>query len=282
MTDQIEDGDGIDDFVHDKIVDEPAPVADAPPPERPVDPETEALARKYGWRPRGESSLPDGSWMDAERFVAAGKTRLRIQEDKLTEASKRIEAAEAMARTAAETVRRQERMRYDAALSEIQARKEAAVEASDIDTYKKLDEQEHRIRSVPVQPEGPPPEVVAFWNDEKHAWTKDPVLKSFMANAIDSDPQIARAAPIEQLKWADAKVREYFPHKFPAPQPREPETGRYTSSKVDGGGLATGRSNPSHGLSAEESAEVKGLIDKGIFKNVGEYVEYSRKLGVRE
>lgn len=274
MSEIIEDGPGPQD--------EPAAVeGPVEPVERPIDPETIALAEKYGWRPKEQSTLPEGSWMDAERFVAASKTQVRILRDQLGETSKKVEAAEALARTAAETVRRQERARYDGMMADIRQRKEAAVEASDVETYKKLDEAEARLRTTPQEPDA---EVTAFFADEKHAWTKDPVLRSAMANAIDASPEARTMSTVQQLRWADEQVRKYYPHVFqPAapPQPRD-EGGRYTTSRVDGGGLATGSGSASHGLTAEENAEVQGMIRKGIFKNVGEYVEYSRKLGVRE
>jgi hypothetical protein len=263
--------------------DEPVAV-DAPvePVERQIDPETVALAERYGWRPKDKSTLPEGSWMDAERFVAASKTQVRILNDRLGETSKKAEAAEALARTAADTVRRQERARYDNMIADIRQRKEAAVEASDVETYKRLDDAETRLRAQPQQ-DDTPPEVTAFFADEKHAWTKDPVLKAFMANAIDADPEIRAKPAIDQLRWAHGKAQEYFPHKFPPPeppQPRDPE-GRYATSKVDGGGLATGRTTSS-GLDAQERADFARLKSRGVFKTEAEYIAYSKELGVRE
>jgi hypothetical protein len=225
-----------------------APVVEAPPP---VDPETEELARKYGWRPRSESTLPDASYMDAERFVAASKTQVRILGDKLSETDKRAEAAEHMARTAADTER-----------------------------FDRLDEIEARVRAQAAPAPEMPADIAAFFADEAHAWTKNPVLKSAMAAAIDADPTIKQLSPIEQLRWADREVRDAFPHKFPKPveQPRDDTTGRF--SRVDGGGL--GRVGQHTGLTAAETADYNILQKKGIFKTPAEYIAYSKQLGVRE
>lgn len=266
------------------------PLDDAPleptlaPAEAPkqIDPETEALARRYGWRPREESTLPDASYMDAERFLAAGKTRLRIQEDRLREADGRIAAAEALARTAAETVRRQERERYARELEEIRAGKAEAVKTADEEAYAELDRREQSLR--PPQA-GPDPSVAAYAETSDGAWIKDAYLRNQAAALLNANPDKLALSPMDQVKWAREKIQEYYPHKFAAPQPRETD-GRFATSRVDGGSLATGRANPTHGLSAEEYAEVAKNIAsgplKGAFKNVGEYVEYAKKIGVLE
>jgi hypothetical protein len=271
MTDQIEDGP--------EPQDEPvaAPVVETPaaPVERQVDPETVALAEKYGWRPRERSTLPDDSWMDAERFVAASKTQVRILNDRLGETSKKAEAAEAIARTAAQTVREQERQRYDHQLHQIRLAQRDAVEAGDVKRYDQLAEMEGRMR--PPEPVAPPSVVMPDW-------ANDTELRNVGAALIDATPGIKAMPPERQIEWAEKRVRALYPDKFPAAAPPVPrdESGRYTTSKVDGGGLATGASPASHGLSAEESADVKRLIARGVFKNVGEYVKYSKELGVRE
>jgi hypothetical protein len=253
------------------------PVVEAPPP---VDPETEELARKYGWKPKSESTLPDASYMDADRFVAASKTQVRILRDKLGETDKRAEAAEHMARTAADTVRRQERERFEARLVEVQSLKREAVANADTERFDKLDEIEARVRAQAAAAPEMPADIAAFFADEAHAWTKNPVLKSAMAAAIDADPTIKQLSPIEQLRWADREVRDAFPHKFPKPveQPRDDTTGRF--SRVDGGGL--GRVGQHTGLTAAETADYNILQKKGIFKTPAEYIAYSKQLGVRE
>jgi hypothetical protein len=83
------------------------------------------------------------------------------------------------------------------------------------------------------------------------------------------------------MKWANEKVREYVPHKFApkAEQPRE-DNGRYTASRVDGGGLAGG--NRSTGLDADEREAFKVLKAKGVFKTESDYIAHARSLGVRE
>jgi hypothetical protein len=271
MTDQIEDGP--------EPQDEPvaAPVAETPdaPVERQIDPETVALAERYGWRPKDRSTLPEGSWMDAERFVAASKTQVRILNDKLGETGKRVEAAEALARTAAETVRFQERQRYEQHLQSLRAAQRQAAEQGDVQRYDQLTEMEGRMR---------PPEPVTQPSVAMPDWANDVELRNVGAALIDATPGIKAMPPERQIEWAEKRVRALYPDKFPAAAPPVPrdESGRYTTSKVDGGGLATGASPASHGLSAEESADVKRLIARGVFKNVGEYVKYSKELGVRE
>lgn len=274
MSEIIEDGD--------EPLDEPVietPVVEAPPPPPQVDPETEALARKYGWKPKAESTLPEGSYMEADRFVAASKTRVRILADQLAETDRRAAAAEALARSAAETVRRQERARYEAELENIRAAKVEAVKAADEETYRDLEDREAKLRPPPA---GPDPGLDAYAKTPEGAWLNDKFMWRTAVNALNDDPAALALPPLEQAKWAAGKLKEYFPHKFapPAPPPPRDEVGRF--SRVDGGGLATGRTTASHGLSAEDYAAAQELVKQKVFKDVGEYAAYSKKLGVLE
>lgn len=280
MSDFIEGGDEPQEEI---VAIEPPGEAPEAVPQPAINPETEALARKYGWKPKAESTLPDGSWMDADRFVAASKTRVRILGDQLAETDRRAAAAEAMARSAADTVRRQERARFNAELASIREQKLVAVETADQDAYKALEAREARLVSQPQQ-QAESPELAAYRATESGKWVNDPVL--FRAGYDALEAELARGVQMgvhEQFAFAERAVRDYFPHKFTPPPPlppREPETGRF--SRVDGGGLATGRTSASHGLSAEDYAAAKSLVARGTFKDVGEYAAYAKKLGVIE
>jgi hypothetical protein len=257
--------------------DEPLDAPVEAPAERVVPPETVALAERYGWKPKDASTLPDGSWMDAEQFVKATKTQVRILRDDVAAKDKRIEAAEAMARTAADTVRRQERAAYEQRLADIREAKAEAVSTADVDRYKELEQREQKLTAPEREVD---PTLDAYAKSDAGAWTKDPILFEFAVNAINKDAEAMKKSPIDQAKWAADKLKEYFPHKFPTPpEPPRDEAGRF--SRVDAGGLAP-RSGPNYNLSSEETAEVQHLIKRGVFKTVAEYVDYSKKLGVRE
>jgi hypothetical protein len=245
------------------------------PVEKPVDPQTIATARRLGWIPPGESTLPPNRQLSAEEYLGTSKAQIRLLQEGMSEKDKRIEAAEALARSAAETVRQQERLRYEQQIQSLRAAQRDAAEAGDVKRYDHLTEMEGRMR---------PPEPVTQPTVAMPDWANDTELRNVGAALIDATPGIKAMPPERQIEWAEKRVRALYPDKFPAAPPPVPrdESGRYTTSKVDGGGLATGASPASHGLSAEESADVKRLIARGVFKNVGEYVKYSKELGVRE
>jgi hypothetical protein len=251
--------------------------------EKVIPPETIELARKYGWRPKEENPyLPDGrSFMDADAFVGATKTKLRIKDDEIADLRRRSEATEAMAKQANDLIRRQERDRFERELQNVREAKRAAAESADTEQYDRLENYEYQLRTAPQQPEVPQ-EVIAYRATPEAKWMDDPILVDFAKNAINTTPGIISKSPGEQVRWAAEKVREYFPHKFETKveQPRDESNGRYTASRVDGGGLAGG--NRSSGLDADEREAFKVLKAKGVFKNEAEYIAHARTLGVRE
>jgi len=273
MSDDIEDEGPIEETVE---------TVEAPP-EKVIPPETIELARKYGWRPKEQDNLPEGSWMDAERYVAATKTRVRIQADEIAELRRHNAATDAIAKQANDLIRRQERQRFEQELQNIRAAKEEAVEAADKEKYQQLDNYEAQLRTAPQQPEVHPDVIAYKETPEGKEWMDDPILVDFARNAIAKTPGIVSLPPAEQVRWGYQQVKRYLPHMFqPKPeQPRE-DNGRYTASRVDGGGLAGG--NRSSGLDADERAAFAEMNKKqpGLFKNESEYVAYQKKLGIRE
>jgi hypothetical protein len=259
-------------------IEEAAPEAE--PPEKVIPPEIVKTARQYGWFPEEESKhLPPGSWMDADAFVGAAKTRLRIQADEIADLRRRSEATETMAKQANDLIRRQERQRFEQELYNIRAAKEEAVEAADKEQYQRLDNYENQLRTAPQQPEIHPDTLAFKETPQGKEWMDDPILVNWARDAINVGA--LGKSPAEQMQWANEKVREYFPHKFqPKSEPPREENGRYTTSRVDGGGLAGG--GRSSGLDADEREAFKVLKAKGVFKTESEYIAHARTLGVRE
>jgi hypothetical protein len=269
----IED-EGIDDFILDKAVDTPeAPVED--------DSAYEEQARKIGWKPQDQFNLDPKLWKPARAYVESPQGQLKIVRDELAEQRRHNAATDAIAKQAHEAIRRQERQRFEQELNNVRAAKEEAVEAADKDRYQQLDQYEYQLRTTPAPPQVHPDVIAYKETPEGKQWMDDPILVNWARDAINAGA--LDKSPAEQMRWANEKVREYFPHKFQprVDQPRE-DNGRYTASRVDGGGLAGG--NRSSGLDADERAAYAEIKKRqpGLFKNEAEYIAHARSLGVRE
>lgn len=245
---------------------------DGPLPDAPttVDPEKEALARKYGWKPKEDFTLAPAGWVDPERFLESPRTQNKILKDELKKTQERVQLAEDMATQAANRIRAQERAAYQRELDNIRAEKREAVETADKDKYAAAEEREARL-APPVQAL---PELDQYKATDDGAWLKDPILLKFAGDAVSTSREALAMAPVEQAKWARKQAERYYPHMFTKPQPRT-EGGQF--SKVDGGGLG-GQGQANYGLGDEEMAAARKYVAKGTFKSIKEYAEYSKKI----
>lgn len=275
-----------------------APVAPVEPEPTP-DPALEAEARKYGWKPKDEFTLTPERWRDAKTFLESAPTQVKMLKDELKVRDARIAAAEQIAREAAATVRAEaqrryevERQRFEAEIADLRAAKLRAAEGADIETYKTLEQREASIRlpEQPRLPAAPQPAYDPLVKEyiDKNEWTKDQALLNWARIQIDQTPAVQAMPAIDQVMWAERRVKEFFPHRFPAPAPVVPAPAPVAApvpapvaaaprvSRVDGGGLATAAAKPT--LSAEERQAAMQYVKKGVFKSVDEYAAYRAQL----
>lgn len=256
-----------------------APV-EAPEPVETGDPELEAEAKKYGWRPKEQFDRAPENWVDAERFLDLPQTRLKMTRDlarnlerQVKEKEDRLNRIERTTQAALEAVRQQERQRYEAELRRIEQAKLEAVQTADIEKYRQLDAEEQRLAppALPQPPAQPQvaPEVEAYRATEQGAWLADQELVTVGARLIDADP-IARALPPrKQIEWAEKQLRTYYPERFKASDP-EPQR----AARVDAGTLVA---RPRIKGVAELPPEAKKIgadfVKQGLFKDLGEYAK---------
>jgi len=241
------------------------------------DPQAEAEARKYGWKPKDEFTLNPEGWVPAERFLELPSTQRKVVQDTNQRLERELKARdEEMSRIAATTaeaierVRKQERDRYEAQIAAFEAAKREAVDVGDVARYDALTKQEKALRppdATPAPPATPQidPAFTAYL--EASVWTKDPSAYQFAAMAIEDHPEIKRLPPLKQVQWAEKKVREFFPEHFPEP------TAKPQFSKVDGGGLGQigKRGKGPDDLPAEARKVGQEFVTDGIFKSLDEY-----------
>jgi len=265
----------LDDLEPEEI--EEAPEAPEPPDEDRA--ELEEEARKYGWRPKEEFDRDPGNWVDAERFLSMPRTMLKIERDRRRDTEKtakeleqRIARMEGMTKVATDRALEAQRLQYEARIQEIEARKRAAVEVGDTDTYDRLAEQQNQIRPPRMAPPPPVQEdpLAEYKASESGRWALDPHAARMGAQLIEQNPHIKYLPPIKQAEWAAEQIKPYFREYFPEPKPAPSGV-----SKVDGGGLGAGFKRGKGGADLPPEARKQGqeFVEMGVYKSLDEYAK---------
>jgi hypothetical protein len=249
--------------------DEPEVVVEAEEPAAPtVDPDIEAEARRLGWKPKEEFALDPKYWVEPDRFLEEPAVKFKAEQERTKALEERLARIDRATSTVVDKVRAQERATFEARLAQVRAEQTAAVQDADVDRFNTAKATEDRLlRAAPAAPvdDGLHPDVKSYV--EKNAWTKDPELFNFAAEAIERTPGIKSLSPLKQVEWAERKVRAEFPDAFQE-EPKRPQV-----SRVDGGGLA---SSPRAKAYSDLPAEARAACDKFVkqgFLTKEEYVK---------
>lgn len=259
---------------------EPVETVAVESPEQPtIDPETEAEARKYGWRPKEEFDRNPEGWVDAERFLQLPQTQVKALRDmkrelerSLKERDAKLSNIERTTRIAVDRTREQERARYEAELARIEAAKRDAVANADAEQYDRLTQMQQRIKPpADIQAEAPqvPQELSEYMSTA--AWAKDPAALEYARRLIDDSPDLLRLPPLKQVQAAERKVREFFPEHFAEPAKPKPAG----PARVDGGGLggAFKRGRSADDLPADARQVGASFVKEGLFKSLDDYAK---------
>ena len=243
LRDDLVEGQAESDAQHD-----PAPA---------VDPETEAEARKYGWRPKDEFNRDPSNWVDAERYLELPKTAIRIMRAE-KDAWERERAAlreeqhrtSQTVRAALDQQRREAEQRHAAEIDRIRSEMRAAAETGDVQKFDQLSQRERQMQPPRMeQPREPQlaPDAQAYLDSDRGKWTRDPEMLAWGARVINESPELMALPAIRQFEVMERKAREFFPDRFqqqPTPQPKPQAPQR---SRVDEGGLASGQNGNAKG-----------------------------------
>jgi hypothetical protein len=268
MTEQMQEPDAPETDL--EVAGDIAPPEQEAAQEPQVDPEIEAQARKYGWRPLTEYTLDPKGWVDARKFMDLPQTQVKALRDEIRDRDKRLERVERTTQRAVELAREQERAAYEARLQEIEAAKRKAAEDADIARYDQLANMQRTLR--PPQHDEPPQEVAQYLETTK--WGKDPAAIAFGAQLIEANPAIKTLPAMDQVRWAEAQMRMIRPEWFDAPTQAAPA--RPAVSKVDGGSTVAPIRAPTRGadsLPPEARRAGEGFVRMGIYKSVDDYAK---------
>jgi hypothetical protein len=255
-----------------------------PEPEGPSQEEIDAAkvlqdeARKFGWKPKEEYTKPPAGWMEPTRFLEHPSTKVKmLRDEKRAWEQERQELSQRLAgieRATADTVKRardQERQQYEARLAEVQRQQREAVETADSERFENLRRHEDRLRATAPAPQAEPDPAVAAYR-AANPWVSDPKIGAYAYHLIEANPAVKTLDFADQMKFVEKNVREMFPDRFPAPEPR-PEVRQPTHSKVDGGGLAGSRRSLADKLPAEARAAGSRFVKQGLYESLDEYAK---------
>lgn len=257
---------------------EEAPQAAPEPPQ--VDPETVEEAKKYGWRAKEEFDLAPEGWVDADRFMELPATQRKVLKDQNKALTGQIDELKAQsenvareAARAAKLAMEQQQRQHQEQIAKLQFEQRKAAEVGDMAEYDRLNAERQKVEGVqPAQQPTQPQRSQEYQAHHQSAeWAKDPILWKFAVDAVNQGGDtVLGMRDIDQLKYAEAKVREYFPHKFEAPEPPKPAK----PSKVDGGGI--GGAAPKKGINslpADARKAGKEFVEAGVFKDMEAYAK---------
>lgn len=246
----------------------------------PVARDFESEARAMGWVPEAEwkGDKRPAKFLDAEAFVERGETVIPILKSQL--AKKDQEYADRFSKLEKMTERTVRKLTEQHAqeLAALQASREAAVEAGDVTTFRKLDKQiaEHEKAAPEVLAEAKTPEqanedAVAAWRKE-NAWyeTDDDLTEAAIGisqNILRKNPNITMA---ENLRLTTEKMRERFPLKLGG------KTGANGHAPVDSGSLngAPPRKDTLFSkLPAEAQRQAKIDVANKVYANTEEWAK---------
>lgn len=230
-------------------------------------PPVEDEARRLGWRPKDEFKGDESKWIDAETFVAKGREILPIVQANNKALEKKVAEMEKTMAEAREFFSKSEKRAYEAALKDIEARMDAAVDAGDVATARAITKEatelaaEMKAAPKPDAPKANP--VFDSWMEENPWFNVDDDLTAYARGL--SFP--AGTPDDEQLKLIAAKVKKAFPHKFENARRAQP-------AAVEG--AANGSRKAAKGwadLPPEARAQADRFIKSGFVKDRDAYVK---------
>lgn len=239
----------------------------------------EAEARVQGWRSKEELEAAGktvSNWKDAETFVRDGEERAGLQKNQIANLKQQID----MLQRTVKRLTKAEASAYENAMRDIEARMESAVEAGDVEAYRKLNkaakdlnEQAKDDAQPHLKGEDPQEQFEAF--REANAWYDKANLAS--ASEIEVEARLyadrlaerytkqglqTQMAPSEFF----AKIAEEVEGKFPLLKAKAPR--QKPQSDVAGVTRVPGNRNARNGaaLPPEAKRQAERFFNQGVIK----------------
>jgi hypothetical protein len=239
------------------------PEAEAPAAE-PV-PSAEDRALAMGWTPKERFKGDPEKFVDAETFIRRGeeiapllKAHNKRLEQTVQRAEKKIAALEKTLEKFAEHNSKTDQRAFERAAKEIQAKLDAAAEASDVQGVREATAELVEITReaakpvAPAAPEYVEPQDMTDWKSENPWFNKDkPLTAAAIEIAYEIEVETGLKSGATFFAEVDKRLRAAFPTKFENPR-------RQAAQNVEGGGQARAKPGKSW---ADLSPEQKDAAD---------------------
>ncbi len=249
--------------------------------------ETEARARRMGWRPKDEyteSGRDASKWVDADEFVRRGeeslpvlRERLRKQEKIIEAQDKKMEEGNKLLRELVTHQKAQTEAAVKKAIKELKAERREAAAAGEADKVEELSEEIGKAEDSLKQKEEKKgddkpsiPQEVVDWAEENASWFKTDRTMNAYATAVYGDLiEDSSLTEKQRLAKVKAEVVKRFPEKFGNQRRNEPPA--VESGQGGGGRKPTGKGW--NDIPAEERALASRLIRQGAVKDEKAYAK---------
>ena len=243
--------------------------------EAPEPTESEAKARRQGWRPKDEYRGPDEKWVDADAFLKRSDEELPVMRERLKKQDRDLADLKGTVAKFAEHHAKVEKIAYERALNEVKKQRREALAIGDADGFEAAEERLQELKEV--KPAATQKEAAKEISPDVQTWVQ--------ANPwFQTEPRLAKYAETvcgelqnedptrdlsDILKEVAKEVKTRFPEKFANAKRSAPPA-------VEGtGSVAAGKGAKSYAnLPAEAKAACDKFLKQGLIKSKDDYLKY--------
>lgn len=243
--------------------------------EAPEPTESEAKARRQGWRPKDEYRGPEDKWVDAESFLKRSDEELPVMRERLKKQDRDLADLKSTVTKFAEHHAKVEKIAYERALNEVKKQRREALAIGDADGFEQAEERLAELKEV--KPAATQKEAAKEISPDVQTWVQ--------ANPwFQTEPRLAKYAETvcgelqnedptrdlsDILKEVAKEVKSRFPEKFSNPK-------RAAAPAVEGATtVAAGKGAKSYAnLPAEAKAACDKFLKQGLIKSKDDYLKY--------
>jgi hypothetical protein len=242
--------------------------------EAPEPTESEAKARRQGWRPKDEYRGSDDKWVDADSFLKRSDEELPVMRERVRAMERKLAEQERTTKQFAEHHARVQQIAHERAMAEVKKERREALAIGDADGFEQA---EDKLEKLKEDKPGTKKEVVAEASpvvDEwikKNTWFNPKTAMGRYAEEVctelqNEDPDHDLS---DVLKQVTKEVMKRFPEKFANAKRAAPPAVEGATTVASSKG-SKGYPN----LPAAAKIACDKFIKQGLIKNRDEYLKY--------
>jgi hypothetical protein len=237
--------------------------------------ESEAKARRQGWRPKDEYRGPEEKWVDADAFLKRSDEELPVMRERLKKQDRDLADLKGTVAKFAEHHAKVEKIAYERAMNEVKKQRREALAIGDADGFEQAEERLAELKEV--KPAATQKEAAAEISPDVQTWVQanpwfqaEPRLAKYaeqVCGELQSEDPTRDLSDI--LKEVAKEVKQRFPEKFANAKRSAPPA-------VEGtGSVAAGKGSKSYAnLPAEAKAACDKFLKQGLIKSKDDYLKY--------